>query len=311
MVVTGLFAFFQRQLIRRGVNLAQVVDAGIHLRGGAGLHEVGNGDRCQQADNGHDNHDFHQCEACLAEGFGIFHLYFSFRLLRREQCNRRVTMITTLFTDCLLQPQLDDYRLAPAVPKPNKNASFVFGRPPIQSGALNKTKYKIKDSTTENCVVSCENDRARFVAMSQLETPCRIFGQDARIGVNGGQFVPVQSAPSPLASAFIAFRRDESAWVMAKSVPVKRSRHRSRALRLDPVSRQTACAHRRQAADSARRRAMPESQVAERCHRGDGRHAHCRSGEKILPGGNDAHRSSQRLATVSPKSPRAAPAMRW
>ncbi|MGB8369165.1 MAG: hypothetical protein WCF71_07735, partial [Verrucomicrobiia bacterium] len=29
-----------------------------------------------------------------AEGFGIFHFYFSFRLLRREQDNRRVTMIT-------------------------------------------------------------------------------------------------------------------------------------------------------------------------------------------------------------------------
>jgi len=96
--ITGLFAFFQREFIRGGVNLAQVVDASIHLRGGAGFHEVGNGDRRQQADNGHDNHDFHQGETCLAEGFSIFHFPFSFHLMRREQINRRVTISTFLPT---------------------------------------------------------------------------------------------------------------------------------------------------------------------------------------------------------------------
>ena len=71
--------------------------------------------------------------------------------------------------------------------------------------------------------------------------------------------------------------------------------HRSRTLRFNAISRQTACAHRRQAADSARRRAMPESQVAERSHRGDGRHANLGSGTEFLSRGNDATGSSERF----------------
>ena len=45
------------------VNLAQVIDAGVLLRLRASAHEVGDGDRGQQADDGDDDHDFHQGEA--------------------------------------------------------------------------------------------------------------------------------------------------------------------------------------------------------------------------------------------------------
>src|SRR5664280_3931982 len=36
----------------------------------------------------------------------FFIFYFSFLLMRRERGHRRVTMITTLFTNCLWQPHL-------------------------------------------------------------------------------------------------------------------------------------------------------------------------------------------------------------
>ena len=49
---------FQRPLLDCSINLAEVVDARILLRGGAGLDEVGNRDRCQEADDGHHDHDF-------------------------------------------------------------------------------------------------------------------------------------------------------------------------------------------------------------------------------------------------------------
>ena len=42
------------------INLAQIADAGIELGGIAGFNEVRNRDGRQQADNGDDNHDFHQ-----------------------------------------------------------------------------------------------------------------------------------------------------------------------------------------------------------------------------------------------------------
>jgi len=66
-------ALFQRELLRRRVNLAEVVDAGIGLRCGAGFHKVRNRDRRQQADNGHNDHDFNQRETSLTEFLGHFH----------------------------------------------------------------------------------------------------------------------------------------------------------------------------------------------------------------------------------------------
>ena len=53
---------FQCPGLDRAINLAQVVDAGVFLRLRAGADEVGNGNRGQQANDGDDDHDFHQRE---------------------------------------------------------------------------------------------------------------------------------------------------------------------------------------------------------------------------------------------------------
>ena len=65
----------QRPLLLGAINLAQIVDARIHLRGRARAHEVGNGDGGQQTDNRDDDHDFNEGETCLAADF-IFHITF-------------------------------------------------------------------------------------------------------------------------------------------------------------------------------------------------------------------------------------------
>ena len=59
------------------VNLAQVVDAGVFLRLGAGPDEVGNGDRGQQANDGDNDHNFHQREPLFAR-CSVFHSNFAF-----------------------------------------------------------------------------------------------------------------------------------------------------------------------------------------------------------------------------------------
>lgn len=55
-------AVFQGPGLLGAVNLAQVVDAGALLRLEPGADEIGDRDRREQADNGHHNHDLHQCE---------------------------------------------------------------------------------------------------------------------------------------------------------------------------------------------------------------------------------------------------------
>jgi len=57
------FSSFHCPFIDGGINLAEVVNACVGLRGGSGFHEIGDRNCSQQADNGHHNHDFHQCEA--------------------------------------------------------------------------------------------------------------------------------------------------------------------------------------------------------------------------------------------------------
>ena len=64
---------FQRILVGRRVNLAEVVDAGVGLRGGTSLHEVRNRDGGEEADDGHNDHDFDEREARITEVFGLFH----------------------------------------------------------------------------------------------------------------------------------------------------------------------------------------------------------------------------------------------
>ena len=84
---------FQGPLLLGTVNLTEVVDAGILLRGGAGANEVGNRDGGQETDNGHDDHDFHQREALFA-GFILFHNYIAFSTSRPERNNWRVNIIS-------------------------------------------------------------------------------------------------------------------------------------------------------------------------------------------------------------------------
>ena len=74
---TSGFALFQRELAGGRINLAQVVDASIGLRGGTGLHEVRNRDRSQQTDDGYNDHDFNQGETRLTEVLCHFHVVLS------------------------------------------------------------------------------------------------------------------------------------------------------------------------------------------------------------------------------------------
>lgn len=87
---------FQRPLLSGAVKLAEVIDASVLLRGGAGFHEVGNRDSRQKTDNGHDDHDFHQGEACVARCSDFHTAVRYFLFLRSERSNRRVT-ITAFF----------------------------------------------------------------------------------------------------------------------------------------------------------------------------------------------------------------------
>jgi len=72
-----LLALFQGPLLLGGVNEAEVVDAGVLLRGGAGFDEVGDGDRGQQTDDGDDDHNLNKRETRLAIVF-LLHICLSF-----------------------------------------------------------------------------------------------------------------------------------------------------------------------------------------------------------------------------------------
>ena len=83
-------ALFQRPLLLGGVNDAEVVDARIGLRGLTSFHEVRNRDGRQEADDGHDDHDFHQRETRLAVGLGHFHCICFLCFNAAELRSRRV-----------------------------------------------------------------------------------------------------------------------------------------------------------------------------------------------------------------------------
>ena len=74
-----VFLVLERPLLDRAVDLPQIIDAGILLRGGAGADKVGDGDGSQQADNCDHDHDFHQRETRLA-GSSNLHTVFVFLL---------------------------------------------------------------------------------------------------------------------------------------------------------------------------------------------------------------------------------------
>jgi hypothetical protein len=68
-------ALFQSPLLLGRINQAKVIDAGVLLRGGAGAHEVGNGDGREQTDNRNHDHNFNERKPRLAGSF-VFHIYF-------------------------------------------------------------------------------------------------------------------------------------------------------------------------------------------------------------------------------------------
>ena len=71
--IAALFALFQCPLHFGGVNEAEVVEAGVALGSLPGLYKIGKGNRRQQADDGHNNHDFYEREARLAVFLNQFH----------------------------------------------------------------------------------------------------------------------------------------------------------------------------------------------------------------------------------------------
>lgn len=77
---TRLFGF-QRPLLLRTIDLAEVVDASIHLGRGARFHEVGNRDRGQETDDGHNDHDFNERKARVLVVTDL-HSYLPFFLCR-------------------------------------------------------------------------------------------------------------------------------------------------------------------------------------------------------------------------------------
>ena len=85
--VGGLFALFQSPLLLGRINQPQIVDARILLRGGAGLNKVRNRDGRKQANDGHNDHDFHQGKTQFLGSF-CFHVFLIQRLgLKTTACS--------------------------------------------------------------------------------------------------------------------------------------------------------------------------------------------------------------------------------
>ena len=63
--IGGGFIVFQGPGLGCAIDLAEIVNAGVYLRSLTGFYEIGNRDRSQKADDGHDDHNFHQCEPPL------------------------------------------------------------------------------------------------------------------------------------------------------------------------------------------------------------------------------------------------------
>ncbi len=76
--VTGVLLVFDRPLVLRAIDLAEVVDAGVLLSSGTSFHEVRDRDRCEEADDGHDDHDFHEREALLTIVLDLHTIYLSY-----------------------------------------------------------------------------------------------------------------------------------------------------------------------------------------------------------------------------------------
>ena len=82
-----LFLLLQRPGRLGALELLEVGDASILLAVGSGLHEVGNGDRSQQSNDGYDDHNFYQGEAGSAICIRLHVLLFTFLAFLRR-CER-------------------------------------------------------------------------------------------------------------------------------------------------------------------------------------------------------------------------------
>lgn len=120
--VTSLFALFQSELVGRRVNLTEVVDASIGLRGSASFDEVRNRDRRQEADDGHDNHDFDEGEARRTEVFVSFHFTFVLRGVNEQQAG----LYDYNFVHRIACCNRDTTRLAESVPAFNGIIHSLF-----------------------------------------------------------------------------------------------------------------------------------------------------------------------------------------
>src|SRR5437667_4615454 len=79
----SILLLFERPLLDRAVHLAQVVDAGVHLRGGARLDEVGEGGRSTRVDASHITHTYDERCTRIAGG-SVLHTVFCLSILRLE-----------------------------------------------------------------------------------------------------------------------------------------------------------------------------------------------------------------------------------
>ena len=59
----GRKLLIDREFLQRRLELPQVINTGVSLRGGAGLYEIRNSDRRQCADEGDYEHDLDECES--------------------------------------------------------------------------------------------------------------------------------------------------------------------------------------------------------------------------------------------------------
>jgi hypothetical protein len=76
------------------IKLLEVGDAGVLLAGGAGLHEVRNGNSRQEADDGHHDHDFNQGKAPAEAGCIYFHM-ITFAALLGSNAKNRFALLPT------------------------------------------------------------------------------------------------------------------------------------------------------------------------------------------------------------------------
>ena len=70
-VVRAVLAVFQRPLLDRTVDQAEVIDTSIFASRFASFDEVRDGDRSEEADDGHHDHDFNERKARLARGLNF------------------------------------------------------------------------------------------------------------------------------------------------------------------------------------------------------------------------------------------------